>query len=387
MENSINIKILNNVYDFYLYKKIGIKSEEISVVIQGSINKKYIVKCLKSIKKYLPKAEVILSTWSGEDVEGLETLYDVVLFNNDPGAEIFTPDGKRQNQNRQILSTKNGVNVAKKKYVLKIRSDMELLGCKFLKYFDKYNIRNKQCKILKKRILINSLYTRNSIYKKKKNNIEYEQPYLFHVSDWMMFGLKEDISNVWNIPLAPEPETSQYFVNNATLRHEKGCLTRYHAEQYIWLSFLRKNGIKIDCDNYYSYNSDLKFLSELSIVNNTFLLEYLKEFDIKCQKYPSQFGDSVTMHPFDWYVLYKKYCDSDVEIPIKYTILNDLHLTKSLTKLSKLNLYCSQNYKYIFNVMYKLLLIVFNVLKITVVSIFYLPIVLIKIVKIKIKKD
>ena len=40
-----------------------IKSEDISVVVQGAIVSNLTNNCLKSIRKYLPKAEIILSTW------------------------------------------------------------------------------------------------------------------------------------------------------------------------------------------------------------------------------------------------------------------------------------------------------------------------------------
>lgn len=314
-------------------KSENIKSEDISVVVQGAIDSKYTNKALKSIRKFLPKAEIILSTWENSHVEGLD--YDILQLNTDPGAEVFTPEGKKQNQNRQILSTKNGINLASKQYVLKLRSDIELKGIKFLSYFGKYNKRNNKCKILKERILINSLYTRNSLYPKHINGKHFLQPYLFHVSDWVMFGLKEDMLNIWDIPLAPEPFTSQYFKNHPELPHDNGCLTRWHAEQYIWIQFLRKNGIKLDYDNYWVYNDDFKALSELSIVNNTTLLEYKKEFDILNLKYPNRYGDSDTMHPLDFLILYKKYCDPSYKIPMYYRWQDELGIRQYIIHINK----------------------------------------------------
>lgn len=327
-------KIKCNIRNYFQDKKVwfrtGIKSQDISVVIQGALDHNYIYKTLKSIRKKLPKAEIILSTWEGTDVSELD--YDVLVLNKDPGAEIFTPDGKRQNQNRQIISTQNGIKKATRKYVLKIRSDMKIKGTRFLTYFGKYIKRNPECKILKERILINSLYTRNSLMQKSKKEL---QPYLFHPSDWMMFGLKEDILNIWDIPLAPEPETSQYFVDHPNLPHAGGCLTRWHAEQYIWLSFLKKNKVKLDYDNYWVYNEKFRRLSELSIVNNTTLLEYKQQFDIVCQKYPDQMGDSPTMHPLDWLDLYKKYCDPNIKIDSWYIFWEKVSNSEYKRRLKK----------------------------------------------------
>ena len=47
-----------------------INSKDISVVVQGAIDKENTPKCLESIRKYLPDAEIILSTWEGSEVEG-----------------------------------------------------------------------------------------------------------------------------------------------------------------------------------------------------------------------------------------------------------------------------------------------------------------------------
>ena len=50
----------------------NIKSEEISVIVQGPIHKKRTKKTLQSIRTNLPNAEIILSTWEGSDVKGLD---------------------------------------------------------------------------------------------------------------------------------------------------------------------------------------------------------------------------------------------------------------------------------------------------------------------------
>ena len=115
----------------------SIDSTDISVVVQGAIHNKFTKKSLSSIRKYLPEAEIILSTWEGTDTSNLD--YDIILLNKDPGAHVFDCNGRVQNQNRQIVSTKNGIKKASRKYVLKIRSDMQIQGTKFLHFFDKYN--------------------------------------------------------------------------------------------------------------------------------------------------------------------------------------------------------------------------------------------------------
>ena len=63
-----------------------IKSDEISVVVQGAINNKYTPICLASIRKIFPYATIILSTWKNSKTENLD--YDVLIENEDPGSEV-----------------------------------------------------------------------------------------------------------------------------------------------------------------------------------------------------------------------------------------------------------------------------------------------------------
>ena len=91
-----------------MYSKM-IKTEDISVVVQGAINKEETPKCLKSIRKFLPEAEIILSTWEGSDISAIDGLYDVLLLNKDPGCGYYYKNEsgiKSNNLNRQLVSTR-----------------------------------------------------------------------------------------------------------------------------------------------------------------------------------------------------------------------------------------------------------------------------------------
>ena len=54
-----------------------INSIDISVVVQGAIDKENTPKCLKSIREFLPNAKIILSTWKNSNVENLD--YDMLV--------------------------------------------------------------------------------------------------------------------------------------------------------------------------------------------------------------------------------------------------------------------------------------------------------------------
>ena len=106
-----------------------IKSKDISVVVQGAINSEVTPKCLESIRKYLPEAEIILSTWEGSDVVRLD--YDKLILNKDPGGADCSRDGKGINNcNRELVSTFEGLKLANRKYALKIRSDIVFINNK-----------------------------------------------------------------------------------------------------------------------------------------------------------------------------------------------------------------------------------------------------------------
>ena len=303
----------------------NINTEDISVVVQGAIDKKNTPICLKSIRKYLPDAEIILSTWEGSEVDGLD--YDILLLNKDPGNYICDEVYKIYNNvNRQILSTKNGLKKTTRKYAIKIRSDMEITGTNFLNYFGKFKKRCDECKILKERVIINNLYCANP----------HKIKFLFHVSDWVFFGLTEDILNIWDIPLETE-SVALYYKNHdrPALDLVKTWLFQYIPEQYIWSSFLRKNNIDFSFEYYTDFNDKILELSELSFANNAVILNY-EQFGIKFLKFDPYKNDcSVQYNNYDFLCLYKKYCDKNYKMPLKYRWKNDLKIKKSIEKIKK----------------------------------------------------
>ena len=109
-----------------------ILSKDISVVVQGPIHTQdnLTKRVLESVRTHLPDAELILSTWKGSNVDGLDC--DVLLLNDDPGAI-----NGRNNVNRQIVSTRNGLQKATRTYAVKLRTDMQLTGTGFIDFSSK----------------------------------------------------------------------------------------------------------------------------------------------------------------------------------------------------------------------------------------------------------
>lgn len=256
-----------------LHQKIKIDSKDISVIVQGAIDKEYTSHCLESIRKYLPKAEIILSTWEGSDIEGLD--YDKLLLNKDPGGFAMSPF-ETNNVKRQVYSTLQGLKQASRQYSLKIRSDIELVNNNFTKYLNKFNNYNDDWHFLKKRIIIPSLISRDPRI--------WESPMC--PSDWCSFGLTEDMLNLWNIdfPTNEEEEWFKYHQKDENVLYCYNCLeARFNPEQFIWFNFVKKYKKDLHSAHMFDINKDSIEETLLSFANNLIILNE-EQFGIRLLK-------------------------------------------------------------------------------------------------------
>lgn len=279
-----------------------INPSDISVIVQGAVDKKLTPICLHSIRKILPRAEIVLSTWDGTDVSGLD--YDKLVLNKDPGNividEVYNVSN---NVNRQIISTKQGLFAATKPYALKIRSDMALNGTGFIKEFCKYYFSPQPAddKIFEHRIVINNLYCANP----------YKTCFSFHISDWCQFGLTTDLLNLWDIPLESKAQ-QQYFKSHPKPPFDPmpTWIMRFIPEQYILMTCLRKNNITPGIKWYADRNATSRELSERIFATNIIIMDY-EDFGIKFMKFdPYKWDYKKQYSNLDWMGLYKKYIDS-----------------------------------------------------------------------------
>lgn len=316
-----------------------IKSDDISIIVQGAINKTETLKCLRSIRKFLPNAEVILSTWEGSDVRDLNGLYNILVLNKDPGFGYYYKHDKEvklNNLNRQLFSTQEGLKRATKKYAMKIRSDIIFTNNTFLKFFEKYQVRSEEYKLFERKILTSAVCSRfyfNDYYglnKLPKINLA------FHVSDWWFFGLKLDLEKYFNVPLVKEPEFSNYY----KLEENKNKFNPYiyidesyvqfAAEQYIAVKCFENNFADIHHEHAGDLNSKIIAQSRKCLINNFIFLEF-KDSGIYFNKYKiSKFVrfSPVYMDLYNKYrqeYEYKKYCEKIFHISktTKFIIENE----------------------------------------------------------------
>lgn len=306
---------------------------DISVVVQGAVHPVFTPKCLQSIRKHLPKAHIILSTWQGTDVEGLD--FDEVVFSKDPGAiaRMYAPElnigDNPNNINRQIVSTLNGLKKVKTPYALKMRTDFEIRHTGFLKYVNKYCKFSNEYRVFKERVL--------SVMGNKPDYFS------FFPCDFLFFGLTEDLLKLFDIPLMTKSDAEWFYshtpINTERYRFVQG-LFKYIPEQYLWMSCLAKKyrdvwKIMKDCSDVNSKSIDA---GGESLANNFVCLDF-EQYGI----YPLK--DSLKwlytedrwhlLHFYSWLTLYKKYCNSKLKLPLKYRYKEELKIEKYLIKLNK----------------------------------------------------
>lgn len=285
-----------------------INSAEISVIVQGAVNKDYIYECLRGIRTHLPDAEIILSTWQGSEIQGLD--FDRLVLSPDPGGTIC--DFKYNtinNVNRQLTSTQNGLKYASRPYCLKIRSDAIINGDEFINYWNKFPERNPYFKLFTNRVMLSTIYSRE-----RSDQHGGGLPTPFHPSDLWFFGATSDILKYFE---GTEPMT-QMEMGNWSFKYPNRLpyqynLWRYSPEQYFFLSYLRRHGgLEIQFDDWSDWSPINISLSKQLIYNN-FIFLGMKQSQIFHPKHSwaalndDQIIGLITYHLFQ--ERYREYCD------------------------------------------------------------------------------
>ena len=302
-----------------------ISSKDVSVVVQGAIDKKETIICLKSIRKYLPDAEIILSSWENSDVEDLKSFCDKIILSKDPGGFKFGRGEDLNNLKRQLISTQAGLNECNRKYILKFRTDLVLKNNNILKYNNKLKRINK-FKLFQNRILTNDIYTFKYITDGTNKCF-----YPFQISDWWHFGLSEDIKMLFDIPIPQEPEFSEYYMTHKKPEDKfvywDSLTWQMTPEQYIHSTCAKKYFSEIIFKDFTDTNEIVIRQSEVYVINNFIVLDR-DESGINIQKpiYSNMILGNCIEHREDshyskiiWVNDYEKYIDK------KYTLKQKLN--------------------------------------------------------------
>lgn len=314
-----------------------LKSSDISVIVQGKVTG-FTYGCLKSVRKFLPKSEIILSTWEGTDVSNLD--FDVLVLSKDPGGTQFSTERDTPNSiNRIIVSSRAGLKKATRKHTLLMRGDLILENSNILKFDDPYK-RNPNCSLFKERIYAYEMY---SLRFEERGGKKYNS--IFHVSDWCRFGLTEDLQELFNIKTTKEPEFSTYFRTHSVDRSQDiwgDRMWKMSPEQYITCENAKKVFKTLRVRDCLDWREEVISASDQFIVNN-FLVKSIKEWGIRIEKKPYKgetvYSPSITVNGawlgIVWLECYQKYCDPEFILSLKYRWKRDLHIQKYVARFNK----------------------------------------------------
>lgn len=294
----------------------SIDTKDISFVVQGAVDEVNTKLCLDSIRRNFPGCTIILSTWENTNIRGLT--YDKIIFNKDPGSAVYNIGGTFNNINRQILSSYEGLKSVTTQYAAKVRSDLIFESPVFLTYFNKFLNYNEDYRLVKSRMIILSMYSRNLA--DISDGVHLQN---YHPSDWFCFGYTEDVIKYYSAPLIPSiPEFSRFFLDfdkREKLPYEHAFF-QHCPEQYLGAYF---RGLNASQENIITLSDVSRQKDSLQfLVNNFIILDYHYS-QIYCGKWKEISRDEFKVATTavglffygDFLRYYKRYCDTDYVIP------------------------------------------------------------------------
>jgi hypothetical protein len=186
---------------------------------------------------------------------------------------------------------------------------MLLRDASFLGYYNRFPARHPTYAVFEQRIICPTLYAMCPA----------RSAALFMPSDFLSFGLTADLLKLWDIPLAPEPETSRYFEIHPERRWRgEPADNQFFPEQYIWVACLRKY-VGVPFRDAHDFSAEAIRVSDLSLVNNFILLE-MDQIRLEAPRHhvPKAAWASCFSHA-EWLGLYRQYCDPAAQVPIDWS--------------------------------------------------------------------
>ncbi|ARW17155.1 WavE lipopolysaccharide synthesis family protein [Komagataeibacter europaeus] len=208
----------------------------------------------------------------------IDDFSDIIVMSD--SAIVLPPvkQGLRENNcNLQIEAAKAGLRLVDTDYVLRIRSDIVFSDTSLIDYYiENFNLPRGKYAALKQRVLISEFFTLNPFTFEKLP---------FHYSDWLHFGLTEDVKKLWDVPAYGIIDATYYQRNpykQGSGPREKTFFSRYAVEQYIAITVFKKyfHNIKLD------YHNDMTSVDEsLYILADNFIISNFKKTKIYFAKY------------------------------------------------------------------------------------------------------
>ncbi len=246
--------------------------EKISIIFQGRVteNQKIdmgVIANLATARRHFPRDEIILSTWNMSQILQQELLhqlrpYGIILVENqDPGPLVYQQKNARwmTNVNRMIISSREGIRRATCDRVVKLRTDSRLYRADIRDILHRRQEeeqrfpRDPQFALFRQRVINGNVFARNA---------RGHMPYLFHPGDIFMAGDRQDLLDLFTIPLADSSIFEVCFCFSIF------TLMRYVPEQYLWVTYIEKVSGNVGFPGNTVSSEALREKSEKYYVNN-----------------------------------------------------------------------------------------------------------------------
>lgn len=241
----------------------AVDPRDVGVVIQGAMTDA-VPGLVAAIRRHLPGASVLLSTWQGAATSGLAV--DEVLHNVDPGAlPCHVLSGGRApdiNCNRMVRSTLAGLRALDRPLAVKLRTDCRLDHAGVLSCLAELPPAVGDLAIFERKVGISSVYTRHP--GKSPTG-------LFHPADTVQFGLTADLVELWDVPLMTETDAG-WFLDPAVAHPLADTSPRFYNEQHVFLAALRRRH-PVDVESRVHRSSELEAMSNRALCQNFVVVE------------------------------------------------------------------------------------------------------------------
>ena len=206
----------------------------LSIVLQGFIgSKNRFNEVVSSFRRIAPAAEIIVSTWAECAQNAVD--YDKLVLSDDPGGINLSELGgrKENNFNRQLLSSKRGLEKSSRLFSLKVRSDISAKNDNFITLYNKTLEESlhydKQYFNDKPMLLISTHSSKNPrLY-----------PAYLHFCDWFILSETSHVYSIFDMPLLEREDFS--FGRESEIPDiyfkKKFSLERWSSETLLWKNY------------------------------------------------------------------------------------------------------------------------------------------------------
>jgi hypothetical protein len=313
-----------------------IANSDITFCIQGqiSINEQgfnHTDALIESIKRHFPGSPIILATWNtGKqlDLKSQNLIHIVKLEDPGSGLRVFG-SSQLNNINRQIRSSRAGLEAAGTEYAVKIRSDMIFTSSRLRRVMQHLsNTPSSDKSFFRKYVLVLDRLTINPFG---------PLAIPMHPGDHVQAGLLADVRKYWSVEEI-SPSDENYFakeISEGVFRSD-GHIPRHRAESYFWKELVRQHTGQ-DLSSLLTEESDLELSTVETFAHNIIPMNK-KSLGVQSQKYNwglelATFTYAFTF--FDWLMATKRLKLSPSLVPFSIIeIFGSLYRLVSILKSS-----------------------------------------------------